>query len=180
MITLTATTHILELTNGTITNIDVFVAYADHTTAGATLGDQQALITSATTTTICAAPAASTQRQIKTINIRNTTSTPSVVTVKKDISGTEYDLFSITLGGNENIEYLDGRGWCVYTNGGAVKTSINQGSASITSGISAAVLASDVTNNNAVANSIANVTGLEFPVNSGSTYWFRFIMLVRA
>jgi hypothetical protein len=38
------------------------------------------------------------------------------------------------------------------------------------------VLSSDVTNNNAVANTIADVTGLSFAVTSGSTYWFRFVI----
>lgn len=177
MITLTATTHILELTTGSATNVDVFVSYADHTTTGATLGDQQTLITTATTTTILAAPAASTQRQVKYVSINNTSASSNTVTVKKDISATEYDIFgAITLGQNERLEYLDGQGWKVFTNTGAIKNSINQGSASISSSLSSAVLSSDVTNNNAVANTIANVTGLSFAVTSGNKYWFRFVI----
>lgn len=176
MITLTNTTHILELTTGSATNVDVFCSYADHTTSGATLGDEQTLITTATTTTILSAPAASTQRQVKTINIRNTSASTNVVTVKKDISATEYDLFSCTLGASEQLEYLDGRGWQVYTNSGAVKNSINQGSAAISSSLSSAVLSADQTNNNAIANTIADVTGLSFAVTSGNTYWFRFVI----
>jgi hypothetical protein len=38
------------------------------------------------------------------------------------------------------------------------------------------VLAADVTNNNASANTIASVTGLSFPVEAGSTYAFRFVI----
>lgn len=34
-----------------------------------------------------------------------------------------------------------------------------------------------VANNNAVANTIADVTGLSFPVTSGTRYWFRFVIL---
>lgn len=175
MITLTATTHILELTTGSATNVDVFVSYADHTTSGATLGDQQTLITTGTTTTILAAPAASTQRQIKYISVNNTSATTNAVTVKKDISATEYDIFGpVTLGANERLEYLDGQGWKVFANSGAIKSSINQGSATISTTKSAAVLSADVTNNNAVANTIANVTGLSFPVTSGHVYIFEF------
>jgi hypothetical protein len=176
MITLTATTHILELTTGSATNVDVFVSYADHTTDGATLGDQQALITTATTTTILAAPAASTQRQVKYISINNTSATSNAVTVKKDISATEYDLFGpVVLGQNERLEYLDGKGWQVFTNSGAIKNSINQGSAAISSSLSSTVLGSDVSNA-LVANGIADVTGLSFPVTSGNKYWFRFVI----
>jgi hypothetical protein len=35
-------------------------------------------------------------------------------------------------------------------------------------------MTSDVINTNATANTIADVTGLSFPVTAGSTYWFRF------
>ncbi len=38
------------------------------------------------------------------------------------------------------------------------------------------VLAADVINNNAVANTIADVTGLSFPVTEGQTFWFYFII----
>lgn len=36
------------------------------------------------------------------------------------------------------------------------------------------LLAADVTNDNAVANTIADVTGLSFPVAVSKRYWFRF------
>lgn len=176
MITLTATTHILELTTGSATNVDVFISYADHTSSGATLGDQQTLITTATTTTILAAPGASTQRQVKTVIVSNTSASSNAVVVKKDISGTEYDLFTATLGPNESLHFTDGQGWKVYTNSGAIKNSINQGSAAISSSLSSTVLASDVINNNATLNTIASVTGLSFPVTNGNTYWFRFVI----
>lgn len=41
-------------------------------------------------------------------------------------------------------------------------------------------LAADVTNNNSSANTIADVTALEFPVASGSVYWFRFVIFYTA
>jgi hypothetical protein len=175
MITLTNTTHILELTTGSATNVDVFVSYADHTSTGAVLGDQQTLITTATTTTVLAAPAASTQRQVKYISVNNTSASSNTVTVKKDISATEYDIFGpVVLGANERLEYLDGQGWKVFANTGALKTSLNQGSAAINSSLTAVVLSSDVINNNATLNTIANVTGLSFPVTAGKTYSFEF------
>jgi hypothetical protein len=175
MITLTATTHKLELTTGSSTDIDVFVSYVDHTTSGGTLGDQQTLITTNTTTDILAAPASSTQRQVKTIIINNTSASSNAIVVKKDISGTEYDLFTVTLGPNEAIHYTDGQGWQAFTNAGSIKESCNQGIAPISTSMSAVVLGSDQTNNNGTANTIADVTGLSFPVTTG-TYWFRFVI----
>lgn len=38
----------------------------------------------------------------------------------------------------------------------------------------AGALAADVVNNNGVANTMQDVTGLSFPVLAGQTYWFRF------
>lgn len=122
MIALTTTSQILELTTGSATNVDVVISYVDMTTTDTTLGDQQTLITSATTTTILSAPAASTQRQVKMINILNTSATPNTVTVKKDISATEYDIFYTTLQANENLTYLDGKGWTQYTATGQAYT----------------------------------------------------------
>lgn len=43
-----------------------------------------------------------------------------------------------------------------------------------TSPINIVVLTGDVTNNNAVANTLADVTGLSFPVVAGETYWYEF------
>lgn len=42
------------------------------------------------------------------------------------------------------------------------------------------VLSADVTNNNAVANTIADVTGLSFSVTAGTTYKFRFVIIYTA
>ena len=175
MIALTSTTHTLELTTGSATDIDVYVAFVDHTSTGGTLGDQSTLITSATTTAILAAPAASTQRQVKTIIVNNTSASSNAVVVKKDISGTEYDLFTVTLGPLEAAHFTDGQGWKVFTNSGAQKNSINQGNAPISTSMSTVVLGSDQTNNNGTANTIADVTGLSFAVTTG-TYYFKFII----
>ena len=59
---------------------------------------------------------------------------------------------------------------------GAVKQSINQGANASTTGLSTVVLASDVTNNNAVANTMQDVTGLSFPVLANKTYYFQFVI----
>jgi hypothetical protein len=74
------------------------------------------------------------------------------------------------------LQYQEGVGFQVFASTGAVKQSINQGANASTSGITAVVLGSDVTNNNAVANTIADVTGLSFSVTAGKLYWFKFII----
>jgi hypothetical protein len=174
MIALTATNQILELNTSSVSNIDVIVSFTDHTSTGGTLGTQDALITTATDTTILSAPASSTQRQVKMISINNTSSTTNTVIVKKDVAGTEYDIIRAVLSQNERLEYTDMLGWEVYANSGGRKSSINQGNSPTSSSTSASVLASDVVNNNATANTIQDVTGLSFPVVANKTYWFNF------
>jgi hypothetical protein len=174
MITLIATNQTLELNTSATSNIDVSISYVDHTTTGGTLGTQDTLITSATDTTILSAPASSTQRQVKMISINNTSTTINAVTIKKDVGGTEYDIIRVQLSQFERLEYTDMLGWEVYSSSGGRKSSINQGSSPTSSSLQTIVLTSDVTNNNAVANTLQDVTGLSFPVNNGKTYWFKF------
>ena len=87
---LTATTEILELTTSSTSSTDYTVSYVDHTSSTFTPGSTQGNITTATTTTILSAPAASTQRQVKLITVRNKGTASQTVILKKDISGTEY------------------------------------------------------------------------------------------
>ena len=57
--------------------------------------------------------------------------------------------------------------------GGGSGTSSSGGNSSV-------VIESDVTNNNAVANTIADVTGLSFSVTSGKAYYFDFNIIYTA
>lgn len=125
---------------------------------------------------IVPAPAASTQRVVDFISIYNLDTNAAIVTIKFDANGTEYVLFKTTISADERIEYAEGTGWKVYNNLGAVKQSINQGNNVVSTTMSAVVLNEGVTNNNATANTIADVVNLSFPVTSGNTYWFRFII----
>ena len=124
MILLKATTEILEVTTTAAVGIDYSVSFADITTTTFAPSTSEGKITTATTTTITAAPAASTQRQIKLLTLRNVNaSLPNDVTVKKDISGTEYVLTpTITLLAGEVLQYMDGQGWTVYASNGAIKS----------------------------------------------------------
>lgn len=134
MLLLTATTHTLEVTTSTTSAIDVSVSYVDITSTTFTPGSQDTAITTATTTTIVAAPGASTQRQIKQITFKNKGTTTNTLTIKKDVSGTEYTLFSASLNSNDLIQYTDGDGFKVFDVGGRIKVtdSENSGNTGIT------------------------------------------------
>lgn len=111
--------------------------------------------------------------EVDSFSIYNRDTVNAEVTVKIDNNGTEFILAKITLGTGERLGYAGGS-FSVYTSAGALKTSQNQGNNAVSADFSSAVLGSDVTNNNAVANTIASVTGLSFPVVSGHKYFFRF------
>ena len=125
MILLDATNETLEITTTAAVSIDYHVAYADHTTTTFTPGSAEGNIASATTTTAVTAPAASTQRQIKLVSVRNRhASSSQTVTVIKDVAATEYHLTpAVTLLAGEHLLYVDGVGWTHYTADGLVKSS---------------------------------------------------------
>lgn len=181
MIILTETTDSIQVVLGAtvtanqlkcMTSWRDIVASPASYTPGRTLADTN----NTTDVSIVASPASSTQRVVDFISIFNTDTVNATVTIKFDASGTEYTLFKTTLATGEKIEYQEGQGFKVIANSGAVKQSINQGNNTIGTTLSAVVLGSDVINNNASANTIADVTGLSFSVLSGKTYYFQFII----
>jgi len=124
MILLKATTETIKLTTTSTADIDYSVSWVDVTTTAFTPSSSEGKITTATSTTILSAPAASTQRQVKLITISNIhASVANTVTVKKDISGTTYTLTPATqLLAGETLIYLDGgNGWVAYSANGSVK-----------------------------------------------------------
>lgn len=107
----------------------------------------------------------------------NEASASKTVTIRFNNGSSTFIFFKVTLAAGEKLEYTEARGWIVYATTGAIKNSINQGANAPTSNaISTSVLSGDVINNNAVANTIQSVTGLEFIAEAGKTYWFKFII----
>ena len=66
--TILTSTDSLEVVTSAACTLDVVTSYVDYTASAATPGSQNTAITTATTTTIISAPAASTQRQVKRIS----------------------------------------------------------------------------------------------------------------
>jgi hypothetical protein len=113
------------------------VSYSDATSSAYTGGTQVASITSATTTTICSTPAASTVRDVDQINIKNTFAGSHTVTVQVDANGTNYPLIVAALLTDESLNYTHGSGWQVKDANGSTK---NSALTSMTSAQLAAIL----------------------------------------
>lgn len=114
MIVLDATTKKLEVATSAAGSLDAYACWADVTTTAFTPGANQFNVTTATTTDLVAAPGASTQRQVKTVALLNRGTATQTVTVKIDVSGTEYLLApSVALAAGEALQYTDTDGWQV-------------------------------------------------------------------
>ena len=111
MILLTTTGESVEVVTGGAGAVDYIVSWVDITTSALTPGSGDGAITTATTTTIVAAPGASTSRQIKGITIRNTDAAANAVVVRKDNSGSSREFISATLALDESLHFTDTEGW---------------------------------------------------------------------
>lgn len=116
---LDSTTKSLEVVTTTTAAIDYTVSYVDYTSTTVTPADTQGAITTATTTTYVTAPGSSTQRQLRRCSFRNkSTSSSNKLTFQKDVSGTNYELYSVTLAPGESVK-LDAEGeWHVFGSDG--------------------------------------------------------------
>lgn len=178
MIILTEATDNLQIVLGgsvAANQLNCVSSWRDITASAYTPG--RTLVNTNNTTDVNIVPApSSAQRVVDFISIYNADTANATVTIKHDANGTEYILCKIVLGTLERLEYIDGQGFKIFTSAGALKNSLNQGSNPTSSALSVAVLASDVVNNNATLNTIADVTGLSFPVASGHKYYFWFVI----
>lgn len=115
-IILDSTTKTLEVETSAAVSTDYYVSYADHTTTAFTPADSEGNISTATTTTIVAAPGASTQRQVRYITLVNRSTTASqTVRFKIDVSGTERHISGpTTLAPSESLKLNENGAIIVY------------------------------------------------------------------
>jgi hypothetical protein len=119
MLLLQSTDKIQVVTDAAVTT-DVYACFMDVTNAnppvvqGDTSNKQVTAITTAATTDVIAAPAATEIRNVKLLNIRNKHASLSVnVTVQINVSATIYELFKATLAPGAVLNFVEGIGWFV-------------------------------------------------------------------
>lgn len=118
MLLLANTTDKIQVITGQAVTVDVVTSFMDASNAdppvvkGSTSGRLNTAITTAATTDIVAAPAASTLRNVKTVHIRNKHASSSVdITVQYNQNGTLFEIHKVTLKAGEALEYIEGIGW---------------------------------------------------------------------
>ena len=125
-------------------------------------------------------PAASTQRVVDFLNVYNHDTVTATVTVKFSDNGTEYIMWKWDLATQERLEYQDWEWFRAFTSSWALKTVVNWSNTPATTSMTTVILASDVTNNNASANTIADVTWLSASFTTWKTYYYRACIMYTA
>ena len=124
MIRLDATTKKLQVVLAgavTTSQLEVVSSYSDATATGYTGGNTPTLTNDTTDVDIVAAPAASTIRDVDHISVHNKDTVSATVTIKMDVSGTDYILKKAVLLTGESLNYSHGTGWQTFDVNGALK-----------------------------------------------------------
>lgn len=180
MLILASTSDLLRVITSAAINTDVHASWVDMNqgnTDRPTPGRTNTPITSATTTTVVGSPAsASIYRTVKVLTVRNRhASTSQDITIVHTDGTNAMELIKVTLLAGDCLHYHEAAGfWVTDSQGRTKQNTSNNGSGAAVNALNLVVLAADVTNNNASANTIADVTGLSFSVTSGEQYYFEF------
>lgn len=180
MIVLTETTDKIQIALAATVaanQLQCMSSWRDVTTTTYVPGRTLVLTNNGSDVDIVGSPSASTQRVVDFLSVYNADTVNATVTVKLDANGTEYILWKGTLATGESMQYTDDSGFISTDTFGRLKTStVENASIPVVNVLNTIVLSGDVVNNNAVANTIADVTGLSFPVTANQTYWFEFVI----
>jgi hypothetical protein len=122
MLLLASTSDKIRLTTGSAGDIEVHASWVDNAAGVITPGRTNVNPTTATTTDIVASPAASTIRNVKTLNIRNVhASNSNTITAIHTDGTTPIELFKCALAAQELLTYVEGIGWDIYAADGTHK-----------------------------------------------------------
>lgn len=130
MLILASTTDLIKVITGSALNLDVHASWLDFNGTTVTPGATDTLISTATTTTVVASPASSTQRNVKTLTFHNRDATSSnLITIEhtSSVGPTTVVLHAITLPAGYTFA-TDGVNWLLLdANGNQVVSSNTPG-----------------------------------------------------
>ena len=163
----------------TTTELSCFVSYRDTTSTTITPIRNVSLTNGITAVDLVTSPASSTQRVVDYLSVYNTDTSIAEVTVRFADNITYYKLAVIRLSPGEKLEYQEGEGFKVVSNGYATKTIMTYDGSITDSGFNMLKLNSDVIGNGGNANSgfRLSLTNLAIPVKALSVLYFRFFFL---
>lgn len=177
MLLLETTSDVLRVVTTQAINVDVVACFAEIDPVTNALDDQRQLtaIAVAATTTVLSSPAAGLRRIVRALSVANKDATTTQgVTVQLYDGATAYDILDVQLPPGASLFYHGANEWSIKDSFGRRLERCDATQQAAVNALNLVVLGADVTNANAVANTIADVTGLSFPVTAGETYFFRF------
>ncbi|MGC4020985.1 MAG: hypothetical protein QM734_03130 [Cyclobacteriaceae bacterium] len=163
-------------TSATTSQLNCISSYRDLTSNSFVASRTVTNTNNVTDVNIIPAPTGNTQRVADYISVYNGDAASAAITINYNANGTKYKLWKGTLAVGEKLEYTDEKGFKIMNSIGAMKQSINQGTNADSGVLNSVVLSNDVANSNAVANTMADITGLSFPMLANSTYTFKFVI----
>lgn len=120
MLLLTGTSDLLRLVTSAAVGIDVQASWVDNNAGTITPGRTNTQISTATTTTLVGSPAASTQRTVKSLTVRNIdAANPNTVTVTHTDGTTTVTMFKLVLLAGQTLQFNDA-GWSVMNAAGNI------------------------------------------------------------
>lgn len=154
-------------------NVPVFVSYRE-TTEFTFLPRREVMDIDGTSTTTLVSGKSATSIGIDYINVYNTDTSTVSGSIYFTNSGTDYTLWNGVINPNERLEYCKS-GFVLKNTQGLEKQSIgiDYNKMQSTSAFNLSSISGSVTNTTVT---LADVTGLQFPVTANKLYWFRFIM----
>ena len=125
MLLLTSVADKIQVITDTAVTTDVHASWVDYAAGAVTPGRKNSAITTATTTDVVPSPAASTQRNVKCLVVRNRHPVDSVVVTVQHTDGSIVsELMRCTLLTWECLAFNDGTGFQIFESTGAVKTAV--------------------------------------------------------
>jgi hypothetical protein len=136
MIILDATTKSLQINlsaNVTTNQLPFSASYVDSTGSATTPGEQDGTSNNTTAATVVSAPAASTQRLIKSFILQNADTAAAKVTVIYNNNSTLRNILVVTLAVGDQLVYEDEKGWNCLTSNGNMKSAATGGTGAVSS-----------------------------------------------
>ena len=106
----------------TANQLPILVSWSDKTSTTYTGGSTPINTNSTTAVDICAAPGASTIRDIDYISVRNADTAAATVTIRYNDNSTTYDICKAALAVGDHLVYVHGSGWQVIDADGNLQT----------------------------------------------------------
>jgi hypothetical protein len=167
MLILASVADKIEVITDAAVTVDVHASWIDHVSPNTqTPGNTNTAISTAATTTVVGSPAASTYRNVKTLQLRNKHASTSVTVTVRHVNGTAtVETGKWTLLAGETVGYVDGEGFIYRDANGIPKV----GTAVV---MAVTRLAADLANSTTTA---AKVTGLDTAMGLG-TWIFEYYL----